>query len=269
MKNILKYIYYLAILVIFLFFSFMIIFILIKKPDLKASLILFGIFYTTLILIGNYLPLLSAYAGRLQPLIHGELFDMVKDVFSSLTPVNSKIKVFIRPSIKKPNANASVQGFSNFNIILNQDFIDELDKDEVKSVIYHEAYHIKSKHDLKRTITLICFGIFPLIYFSIIASLSLSEDSMIFWSIWGVLLYLCGALAVLHIYRHQELKADAYSAKMMGTVSTFISALQKMTYKNNEKTKSGVIRHLLSTHPCLTKRIEHLTTLGFNSELRE
>ncbi len=269
MDKLYKGIYYLIITAFIGVFILFMLFIFVKEPDLNTTMLLLAAMYIFLIVIGSYLPLVSAKAGRLEAVSRGVLFDMVKEILQSAGIQGPKINIYIRPRKKKPIANASVQGYSNYTVIFNEDFIDRLEENEIKAVVYHEAYHIIQKHDLIRTIIWAAFGLLPSVFLTMIGFFDIPPKGYSILSVTGLFIYMGAGLMTLHFFRRQEINADIYAVKRMGNTQAIIKALTKMTIDNGEKTEVNIVRQLLATHPYLNKRINYIKRSSLHIEIKE
>lgn len=209
-----------------------------------------------MIFIGSYLRLVSAKAGRLRIVNESKLLVLVDKVLkTSNIDIKNNLKLYYKPAFNRPVANATVQGYSNFTIILNEDFVRNLREEEIEAVLYHEIYHIKKKHDLVRTIVTISVGILPMLVFIILDLLSMNISSSPFISISFIIIFVCVSLFVLSIYRKQEFDADLYAKRKCNNGQALVNALTKMASINQQSAKLPILREMFSTHLSLDNRI--------------
>lgn len=231
-------------------------YITLGQPNIYVTVLLFALLYILMIFIGSYLPLVSAKAGRLRIVNESKLLVLVDKVLkASNIDIKNNLKLYYRPALKRPVANATVQGYSNFTIILNEDLVRDLREEEIEAVLYHEMYHIKKKHDLVRTIVTISVGIIPMLVLIVFDLMSRNISSSPFISISSIIIFVCVLLFVLYIYRKQEFDADLYAKRKCNNGQTLINALTKMTNINKQSVKLPILREMLSTHPSLNNRI--------------
>ncbi|MEN2774271.1 M48 family metallopeptidase [Acetivibrio clariflavus] len=255
MKGIFKALLYIIPAILLSVFGIILLFIIIKEPNMYIITIIFSFYLSLVILATSYLPLISSRAGKLQEVNTGTLFNIVSDVFSSTDISISKAKIYVRPRRKKPVANATVQGYSNYTIIFNQDLLDELEDSELKAVIYHEIFHIKEKHDLYGTIIMILLVLFPSIVITAPYKIELPKELQLVFFIILTFVYIIGYILLLLLSRKKELAADLFAVDKMGKSEPLINALIKMSKKNKEKENLSFARQLFATHYPLGKRI--------------
>ena len=251
--------YYGSIVTIIGIFFVIMAYMALGQPNIYVTVLLFALLYILMIIIGSYLPLISAKSGRLRTVSEGKLLTLVdKVVKTSNIDINNKLNLYYRPALKRPVANATVQGYSNFTIILNEDLVRDLKEEEIEAVLYHEIFHIKEKHDLIRTVVTISVGIVPMLLFIILDLMSINIKSSAFMSIISIIMFVCISLFILYIYRKQEFDADLYATRKCNSSQTLINALSKMTSINKQSVKMPLFREILSTHPSLNNRIDAL-----------
>ncbi|SHH19766.1 M48 family metallopeptidase [Tepidibacter thalassicus] len=268
MKKFNNFKFYLVIFILITVYSSIILFVTIKKPDIYTVLFLYSILYIVIIFIKNYIPLISAQACKLQTITEGHLFNMVQEILLSVNIQKSKVKLFIRPRTKNPKMNASVQGFSKYTIILDEELIDELETEELKAIIYHEFYHIIKKHDLKRSIIMIILGLLPIACIAGFKLFQIDINENLSLKITICIYILSAILGFLRYIRNQEIEADMFVIKSIKNSENLINALKKITIKNKLKTDMHKIRKLLTTHPCLNDRINYIKeNLNFHTNI--
>jgi heat shock protein HtpX len=226
---------------IFGIFLFAIIYIL--QFDAVTSLVIgltgVGLFILLQYLIG---PAIVASTTRLRYLKSGEnpwLESTVKELCDkSGLPMP---KLAIVPN-NTPNAFTFGRTSSSATLALHEGLLNNLNEDEVKSVIAHELGHIKHKDYIVMTV----LSALPLIAY-IIAQATLRAGmlgsysrgrnkegnagaALIAIGVISFIVYMVSFLSVMRLSRLREHYADAYSAYVTGSPRSLESGLAKITY---------------------------------------
>lgn len=157
-------------------------------------------------------------------------------------------------------------------IVLYDTLLEKMDKDEILSVLAHEAGHWKKKHLLKMLIAyetialIVMYGAFFILkgnYAAEVFNLELSQpffaEAIILMFILGIVVF---PLTPVFCYfsRKNEREADDFAKKNIGTGKGLISALVKLTKDN----LSNLHPHpfysaFYYSHPPATERIRYLS----------
>jgi STE24 endopeptidase len=158
-------------------------------------------------------------------------------------------------------------------IVLYDTLIEKMDKDEILSVLAHEAGHWKKKHVLKHIVVTeaIAFAVIYVAYHILQSDFLLSvfqiEKSSFFAKL--IVLGFIGSIVsfpfspVFHFFsRKHENEADAYSYEMTGDTGSMISALVKLSKDNLSNLHPHPLYALFHySHPPVLERIRSIREL--------
>jgi len=235
--------------------------------DIYSLFIFFTLFYTILITGANFLPFFSSKIGRLQSFDTDFLNTPDQDNYT--LKIIKKTSFYIRQNKKKLFVNATVKGYFNSVIIIDQYLLDLLDKEEIKAIIYHEIYHISRRHNIRRFLTWISLSLLPMLFAILLDNIPerfiellnyiyLSKYIYLVTIFVFVMVYLLVFLMILHVFRKQEIEADLFAKNKIRKKEKLISALRKLARINKEKEHRGCLRNLFALHPCLLKRVDYI-----------
>ena len=222
---------------------------------LVTNLILFGIVYFFVSLVGRYLgigmwqfyfggtvvvvflqywfgPTLVKYSMNVRPLSEEEapyIHQMVQELADEAGIPKPEIGV---SEINIPNAFAYGRTRRSGHIAITRPILGLLDRDELRAVIGHEMGHIKH-NDMAVTAAV---SLIPMICYYIAISFMFSggdNDDVglaILIGLLGYVFYLIGQLLVLFISRTREYYADEASVEFGNRPAALVSALYKLSY---------------------------------------
>lgn len=216
-----------------------------------------------------YAKLIVPLFNKQTPLEEGSLRDKISDYAKSVGFSLNKIFV-IDGSKRSTKANAYFSGFgSEKRVTLYDTLINDLEEDEIVSVLAHEVGHYKKKHIIYNLIasvlltglTLFILSIFinkPVLSEALGVSIPSFHIGLIaFGLLYSPISELTG-LVMNHISRTFEYQADNY-AKYTFEAEPLISGLKKLSknsLSNLTPHKSYVFMHY--SHPTLLQRIKNL-----------
>lgn len=214
------------------------------------------LFYTVVIVFSSYRPLLAAKSGKLTNITEGKLYHLLEKAFILCNIKNPKFNLYIstRSNSSKQIANAGVQGFFNYSIIIDQATIDLLNEEELLAILYHEIGHIIGKDDLYKTLSLLGIVFIPSLSYVIFRSLMLQKLLLNILAIITSIIIILGLLFILHLFRDREYKSDLFACQK-GNPKALANALIKISLSNNEPLRTSMFRELFSTHPNTYKRL--------------
>lgn len=155
---------------------------------------------------------------------------------------------------------------SNSYIFISDSLLSILNKEEIKSVLFHEFAHIKNNDIFKQLFLEYYFTSLTFYLFKIINKFKIPIISTLFILIESFFMTIFSILG-LFISRNAEYKADLFSAKELKSSIFLINSLSKIiqvlgsdssiNYSNNfQKVNWGF--DIFSTHPKTYKRIKRL-----------
>jgi heat shock protein HtpX len=180
-----------------------------------------------------------------------------------------------------PNAFATGRSPKKAAVAATSQLLNSMNDEEVKGVMAHELTHVKNRDTLIQTIAVgIATGIaFVAEMFQWMAIFGFGDEeggigSMIGMLALAIIAPIVAMIIQMAISRQREFMADAGAAKIMGTSSGLISALQKLEQTHVRSThatsqsmasmyiynpfKKMALSSLFSTHPPTQKRVEAL-----------
>jgi len=158
-------------------------------------------------------------------------------------------------------ANAGVSGIlPNYRyIFLTEYLLENFSTDEIKAVIAHEIGHIKGRHLIINAILKVGWLVFwmGVVYGLQRMGIELFESDAVFFAVFFLALFSYNLLIEARVALRNEFKADEFAAKVVGK-ETVMSALEKLSELNMTPKRTGKWFNLLSLHPSVEERIEHL-----------
>jgi len=208
--------------------------------------------------------------NKFTPLEEGPLLDKIRAYLSEVDFPVKKLEV-MDGSKRSSHSNAYFSGFGkNKRIALFDTLVNQMDDDEILSVIAHEVGHYKLKHvhsgiilgAIQSGLMLFVlslflmspdlFGVFKMENLSIYASL-------LFFSILYTPISMIAGIFFSIISRKNEFSADAYSATTAKMPGSLVSGLKKMSKENLSNLTPHWLNVFLNySHPPILQRIKAL-----------
>ena len=155
-------------------------------------------------------------------------------------------------------------------IVLYDTLLQKMDRDEILSVLAHEAGHWKKKHVLKRIAVsegigfVVIYAAYRLLQSDILITLFHIEQSSLFAKL--VILGFIGSIVsfpfspLFHYFsRRHEIEADRYSYEMTGRAGSMISSLVKLSKDNLSNLHPHPLYALFHfSHPPVLERIRRI-----------
>lgn len=169
-------------------------------------------------------------------------------------------------SMGTPNAFAFGRR-NNGTIVVSEELIDRLEREEIKGVIAHELAHIENRDSI---IMLLGQSISTVVGFATILIFRRQGSGFIASYLAGQLAQVVVSIVLMAISRYREYLADETAAKYMGTGKPLSMALKKIQSSQESKrmkkeldSEVGALciinaNEILSTHPPIEKRVERL-----------
>ena len=227
---------------------------------------------------------LAAYRAQpADPNEHAWLFDaLTKLATAAELPVVPRLYVI---PIHEPNAFATGRNPKHAVVAVTQGLLNTLSRDEVAAVIAHELGHVKHYDILIQTIVAAMASAIMWIasmtrWFGIIGGggSDRRDGNAIGWIFVALLSPIAAMLIQAAISRSREYLADDYSRKLMGSGEYLVSALQRISGREEEvieaqresaitpstahmfiySPKSSFLFKIFSTHPTLEERVKNL-----------
>ncbi len=209
-----------------------------------------------------------------------ELYNIVENLcISRWLPT---VKIWI---IQDPWMNAfATWRWKNARIVFTTWLLENLNKQEIEAVAWHELTHIINKDTLLMTIIVVFVGIFSVLG-EILFRIAWSRDDednktslilYITWIAFRIIWILVFPLIRLAISRKREFLADAWSVELTKDKYAMISALEKISKNSEVQTikqssvaamcienplKNNFWSELFSTHPSIESRIKNLLAM--------
>ena len=224
----------------------------------------------TLIIQPIYNIFIAPMYNKFTPLEEGSLLTRIKDYLKKVDFPVKKLEV-MDGSKRSGHSNAYFSGMGkNKRIALFDTLMEQMNEDEILSVIAHEVGHYKLKH----VHTGIFLGAIQSGIMFFILSLFINNKalfdvfsmqqtsvyaSLVFFSILYTPISMIMGLFFSLISRKNEFAADEYSAKTAKMPESLITALKKMSKENLSNLTPHWLNVLLNySHPPVLKRIEAL-----------
>ena len=257
--------------------------ILIGGPVLSLILYFFGNFgeYAWLYVWGFLVsfsiimqPIFNTFIApmfnKFTPLEDGPLLDKIKGYLSKVDFPVKKLEV-MDGSKRSSHSNAYFSGIGkNKRIALFDTLVEQMDNDEIVSVIAHEVGHYKLKHihsgillnAMQSGVMLYILSLFLLNQdlFAVFKMDNLSiYGSLLFFSILYTPISMLIGVFFSVVSRKNEFSADEYSAKTALMPEALISGLKKMSKENLSNLTPHWLNVFLNySHPPVLERIEAL-----------
>ncbi|REE28779.1 heat shock protein [Methanothermobacter defluvii] len=257
-----------------------------------ATVLLFGLIYAILMVVGSILglggPLFYALLGFgvifLQYLISPKIVELTMNVHYVSEAEAPRLHAMVdelarRAGIPKPrvgiaeialpNAFAFGRTKADGRVCVTRGILNLLDEEELRAVLGHEISHIKHSDMIVMTLVsavpLICYYIFWSTVFS-------RDDEANLVGIAALIAYFIGQLIVLFISRTREYYADQGSVEIGGQPHKLASALYKLVYgsaqfnRDDLKQVEGVKAFFLNDVSAAYGEIEDLRQLDMNMD---
>ena len=210
--------------------------------------------------------------NKFTPLEEGPLLDKIKEYLSRVDFPVKKLEV-MDGSKRSSHSNAYFSGIGkNKRIALFDTLVEQMDDEEIVSVIAHEVGHYKLKHiysgillsSIQSGIMLYIMSLFinNETLFSVFGMQNLSiYASLVFFSMLYAPISLMLGIFFSIISRKNEFAADAYSAQTAKMPEALISGLKKMSKENLSNLTPHWLNVFLNySHPPVLERIKALKT---------
>ena len=224
----------------------------------------------TLIIQPIYNIFIAPMYNKFTPLEEGTLLTRIKDYLKEVDFPVKKLEV-MDGSKRSGHSNAYFSGMGkNKRIALFDTLMEQMDEDEILSVIAHEVGHYKLKHVhtgifLSAIQSCIMFFILSLFInnralFDVFGMQNTSiYASLVFFSILYTPISMIMGVFFSIISRKNEFAADEYSAKTANMPMSLITGLKKMSKENLSNLTPHWLNVFLNySHPPVLKRIEAL-----------
>ena len=216
--------------------------------------------------------------------IHKTLLNIVEEI-QVVTGRRKKIECYVIPSLSL-NALAACDFNGRAMIGITEGLLSRLNRQQVESVIAHEAHHILSGDCLETTVAANLFGALSTLVDKYSQSSRGSVIHPALWPAWMLLKF--GNLLNMFISREREYRADAAAVRMTRNPIALAETLhllsrswrgagyigsgfEMMCIVNPQATaldeREGFKAELFSTHPPIQKRIEVLLRMAHASSL--
>lgn len=219
-----------------------------------------------LLLLLFYPMLILPLFNKFSPLPDGDLKKRLFDLAQKTSFSTGDIQV-MDGSKRSGHSNAFFTGFGKFRkIVLFDTLVEQLNEEEVESVLAHEIGHYKKGHVPKRLIFsfFMVFVSFAIINWAmnqtwLYETFGLSTPSfastIILLSLYGGLISFVFSPIMNWRSRKDEYEADNYAKKIVGTKDFLINALKKLTKKNLSNFEPHPLYSFIYySHPTLKER---------------
>jgi len=251
-------------------------FLIMKSPDLWWLWV-----WCFFLVFGIFMMYISPYV--IEPLFHK--FTPIDDeeletgIRALMQKAGIKVsRVFkVDASKRTKHTNAYFTGIGKVKrIVLYDTLLEKMDRDEILSVLAHEAGHWKKKHVLKRIVVseaigfIVIYAAYRLLQSDLLINLFHIEQSSLFAKL--VILGFLGSIVsfpfspVFHyVSRKHEIESDRYAFEMTGNAESMISALVKLSKDNLSNLHPHPLYALFHySHPPVLERIRTIRELGSN-----
>ena len=208
--------------------------------------------------------------NKFTPIEEGPLLDKIRAYLSKVDFPVKKLEI-MDGSKRSSHSNAYFSGIGkNKRIALFDTLVEQMDEDEIVSVIAHEVGHYKLKHiysgivlsAVQSGLMLYILSLFLLNpdLFSVfkMENLSVYASLLFFTMLYAPISMLTGVIFSV-ISRNNEFSADEYSAKTFEMPLALISGLKKMSKENLSNLTPHWLNVFLNySHPPVLQRIEAL-----------
>ena len=212
--------------------------------------------------------------NKFTPLEDGPLLQKIKDYLSKVEFPVQKLEV-VDGSKRSSHSNAYFSGIGKYKrIALFDTLLEQMDDDEILSIIAHEVGHYKLKHiysgiilsSLQSGIMLYILSLFinNEQLFSVFSmqegNLSIYASLVFFSMLYSPISLIIGIFFSI-ISRKNEFSADEYSAKTAQMPKSLISGLKKLSKENLSNLTPHWLNFFLNySHPPVLERIKTLKT---------
>jgi len=214
--------------------------------------------------------LIAPMFNKFTPLEEGPLLSKIKDYLKKVDFPVKKLEV-MDGSKRSSHSNAYFSGMGkNKRIALFDTLVEQMDDDEIVSVIAHEVGHYKLKHihmgiflsSIQSGIMLFILSLFIMNsdLFAVFKMDNLSiYASLVFFSILYTPISMIMSFTFSFISRKNEFAADGYSAKTAKMPKKLITSLKKMSKENLSNLTPHWLNVMLNySHPPVLERIKAL-----------
>ena len=245
-------------------------FLIMKSPDLWWLWV-----WCFFLVFGIFMMYISPYV--IEPLFHK--FTPIDDeeletgIRALMQKAGIKVsRVFkVDASKRTKHTNAYFTGIGKVKrIVLYDTLLEKMDRDEILSVLAHEAGHWKKKHVLKRIVVseaigfIVIYAAYRLLQSDLLINLFHIEQSSLFAKL--VILGFLGSIVsfpfspVFHyVSRKHEIESDRYAFEMTGNAESMISALVKLSKDNLSNLHPHPLYALFHySHPPVLERIRRI-----------
>ena len=212
--------------------------------------------------------------NKFTPIEEGPLLDKIKAYLHKVNFPVKKLEI-VDGSKRSSHSNAYFSGMGkNKRIALFDTLVEQMDDNEIVSVIAHEVGHYKLKHVYSNIfLSAIQSGVMLYIMSLFIENRNLFDvfqmentsvyASLVFFSmLYSPISFLIGILFT-YISRKNEFAADKYSVDTAKMPSSMISALKKLSKENLSNLNPHWLNVFLNyTHPPVLKRIEAIRSIS-------
>ena len=212
--------------------------------------------------------------NKFTPLEEGELLDKIKSYLKKVNFPVKKLEV-VDGSKRSSHSNAYFSGIGkNKRIALFDTLVEQMDDDEIVSVIAHEVGHYKLKHIYSGIfLSAIQSGIMLYVMSLFLENRALFDvfymqntsiyASLVFFSMLYAPISLILGVFFTYISRRNEFSADQYSVKTAKMPKSMISSLKKLSKENLSNLTPHWLNVFLNyTHPPVLERIRVLKEKG-------
>ncbi len=224
----------------------------------KSTFNLLASFFIVLLL---FIPVKTIQRFLAMSIIHG--FERLKDgtkyhYWKTLLKQNQlkEYPIFILQIEKKASwSNALAFGIKNLGIIYTSDkMVNDLTEEQFAAVMAHETAHLENNDILKRiSFSLLVIGFFlgmPLLFYLV------PIQFFLFFTLLYLLIVLLLSFLSLLMVKHQEIKADIFSSKLLKSGKPLAEALDYLYTVNKipKENRKNIITKHLKLYPDLNER---------------
>jgi heat shock protein HtpX len=212
--------------------------------------------------------------------VHCQLMNIIAEIHIA-TGNTRKIRCMVMPTLSM-NALAVTDLKGEAVIAITEGLLSRLSRDQLESVIAHEAYHILSGDCLETSIAASLFGIYASAVEGLEGASREDVRAVPFLSLFWILSTF-GSLVTMFISREREYRADAGAVRMTRNPLALAQALDRISTRwsgtgfisdglemlcissptiDSHDEVEGWIDDLLSTHPPIRKRIAVLLNMA-------
>ena len=208
--------------------------------------------------------------NKFTPLEEGELLDKIKSYLKNVNFPVKKLEV-VDGSKRSSHSNAYFSGIGkNKRIALFDTLVEQMDDDEIVSVIAHEVGHYKLKHVYSGIfLSAIQSGIMLYVMSLFLENRALFDvfqmqdtsiyASLVFFSMLYAPISLLLGIFFTYVSRRNEFAADQYSLQTAKMPESMISSLKKLSKENLSNLTPHWLNVFLNyTHPPVLERIRAL-----------